>query len=62
MPAIVLLAVWKNFGYATILFVAGLQAIPESLYEAARLEAPGPCRCSARSRAAARSDASSFSA
>lgn len=42
MPAIVLLAVWKNFGYATILFVAGLQAIPESLYEAARLEGAGP--------------------
>ena len=38
MPAIILLAVWKNFGYATILFVAGLQAIPESLYEAARLD------------------------
>ena len=38
MPAIILLAVWKNFGYATILLVAGLQAIPESLYEAARLE------------------------
>ncbi|MFY9551200.1 MAG: sugar ABC transporter permease [Thermoanaerobaculia bacterium] len=42
MPAIVLLAVWKNFGYATILLVAGLQAIPESLYEAARLEGAGP--------------------
>jgi multiple sugar transport system permease protein len=42
MPAIVLLAVWKNFGYATILFVAGLQAIPESLYEAARLDGAGP--------------------
>jgi len=42
MPAIILLAVWKNFGYATILFVAGLQAIPESLYEAARLEGASP--------------------
>ena len=42
MPAIVLLAVWKNFGYATILFVAGLQAIPESLYEAARIDGAGP--------------------
>jgi multiple sugar transport system permease protein len=41
MPAIILLAVWKNFGYATILLVAGLQAIPESLYEAARLEGAG---------------------
>ncbi len=41
MPAIILLAVWKNFGYATILLVAGLQSIPESLYEAARLEGAG---------------------
>jgi multiple sugar transport system permease protein len=41
MPAIVLLAVWKNFGYATILLVAGLQSIPESLYEAARLDGAG---------------------
>jgi multiple sugar transport system permease protein len=41
MPAIVLLAVWKNFGYATILLVAGLQAIPESLYEAARMDGAG---------------------
>jgi len=41
MPAIVLLAVWKNFGYATILLIAGLQAIPESLYEAARIDGAG---------------------
>jgi multiple sugar transport system permease protein len=38
LPAIVLLSVWKNFGYGMILFVAGLQAIPESHYEAARLD------------------------
>jgi multiple sugar transport system permease protein len=38
MPAIVLLAVWKNFGYTMIIFVAGLQAIPAHLYEAARLD------------------------
>ena len=41
MPAIIILAVWKNFGYAMILFIAGLQAIPESLYEAARLDGAG---------------------
>ncbi|HXU46112.1 MAG TPA: sugar ABC transporter permease [Thermoanaerobaculia bacterium] len=40
--SICLLAVWKNFGYQAILFVAGLQAIPESLYEAARIEGAGP--------------------
>jgi multiple sugar transport system permease protein len=42
MPAIILLAVWKNFGYTMILFIAGLQAIPESLYEAARIDGAGP--------------------
>jgi multiple sugar transport system permease protein len=36
--SIILLAVWKNFGYAMILFVAGLRNIPTSLYEAARVE------------------------
>lgn len=42
MPAIILLAVWKNFGYAMILFIAGLGAIPESVYEAARIDGAGP--------------------
>ena len=44
MPAIILLAVWKNFGYNMIIFVAGLQAIPEELYEAARIDGAGPWR------------------
>ena len=38
MPAIVLFAVWKNFGYNMLIFVAGLQSIPEELYEAARID------------------------
>jgi len=38
MPAIILMAVWKNFGFNMIIFIAALQAIPESLYEAARLD------------------------
>jgi multiple sugar transport system permease protein len=42
MPAIILLAIWKNFGYAMILFIAGLQSIPESFYEAARIDGAGP--------------------
>jgi multiple sugar transport system permease protein len=41
MPAIILLAIWKNFGYAMILFIAGLQAIPETFYEAARIDGAG---------------------
>jgi multiple sugar transport system permease protein len=38
MPAIILFAVWKNFGYNMIIFLAGLQAIPVELYEAARID------------------------
>ena len=38
MPAIILFAVWKNFGYNMIIFLAGLQSIPEELYEAARID------------------------
>jgi len=38
LPALVVLAVWKNFGFNMVIFVAGLQAIPERLYEAARLD------------------------
>jgi multiple sugar transport system permease protein len=38
MPTIILFAVWKNFGYNMIIFLAGLQAIPEDLYEAARID------------------------
>ena len=38
MPAIIVFAVWKNFGYNMIIFLAGLQSIPEELYEAARID------------------------
>ncbi len=41
MVAIILMAVWKNFGYNMLIFVAGLQSIPEDLYEAARLDGAG---------------------
>ena len=44
LPAIIILAVWKNFGYNMIIFVAGLQSIPEELYEAARIDGAGGVR------------------
>ena len=44
MPAIILLAVWKNFGYNMIIFIAGLQAIPDELYEASRIDGAGAWR------------------
>jgi multiple sugar transport system permease protein len=42
MPAIILMAVWKNFGYNMLIFVAGLQSIPGELYEAAALDGASP--------------------
>lgn len=42
MPSIILLAVWKNFGYNMVIFIAGLQAIPDDFYEAAELDGAGP--------------------
>ena len=42
MFAIIVMAVWKNFGYNMLIFVAGLQSVPEELYEAAALDGAGP--------------------
>ena len=44
MPSIILMAVWKNFGYNMLIFIAGLQSIPEELYEAARIDGAGALR------------------
>jgi multiple sugar transport system permease protein len=41
MPAIILFSIWKTFGYNMLIFVAGLQNIPEELYEAARIDGAG---------------------
>ena len=42
MPSIIMLVVWKAVGYNTILFLAGLQNIPDFLYEAAELDGASP--------------------
>lgn len=42
--AITLLAVWRSFGYGLVIYVVGLQAIPQSLYEAAQLDGAGAWR------------------
>lgn len=44
MPALILLAVWRGFGYATVIFLAGLQNVPDELYEAARIDGAGAWR------------------
>ncbi|HVT03186.1 MAG TPA: sugar ABC transporter permease [Thermoanaerobaculia bacterium] len=44
MLSIIFLAVWRGFGYTMIIFIAGLQNIPEELYEAARIDGAGPLK------------------
>lgn len=41
MPSIIAMAVWRNLGFAMIVFLAGMQAIPASLYEAASIDGAG---------------------
>jgi multiple sugar transport system permease protein len=41
MPAIIIMAVWKNFGYNMLIFIAGLQNISDDLYEAAHMDGAG---------------------
>jgi multiple sugar transport system permease protein len=38
MPAIAVMATWKNVGIYIVLFLAGLQTVPRELYEAARVD------------------------
>jgi len=41
MPSIIAMAVWRNLGFAMVVFVAGMQAIPAMLYEAASIDGAG---------------------
>ena len=39
--AIIIMSIWKGLGYNIIIFLAGLQNIPEQYYEAARIDGAG---------------------
>lgn len=41
MPALIMMAAWRNFGTGMIIFLAGLQAVPWSLHEAASIDGAG---------------------
>ena len=41
MPAVVLMSVWSGVGFSMVIYLAGLQAIPQELYEAARVDGAG---------------------
>ena len=38
MPAVIITSVWRDMGYYMVLYLAGLQAIPTELYEAAEVD------------------------
>lgn len=42
LPAVIVVYVWKNVGYAVVIFLAGLQGIARELHEAARVDGAGP--------------------
>lgn len=42
MPAVILMSIWGGVGFSMVIYLAGLQAIPEELYESARLDGAGP--------------------
>ncbi|MFR7426201.1 MAG: carbohydrate ABC transporter permease [Bifidobacterium pullorum] len=38
MPAVIIMTIWKDFGYATVLYLAGIMALPRDVYEAAQID------------------------
>lgn len=41
MPSIIIVGIWKVVGYNMIIYLAGLQAVPKSLYEVAQIDGAG---------------------
>ena len=42
LPCLILVNIWKSMGYVMIIDLAALQGVPQSLYEAARVDGAGP--------------------
>ena len=38
LPAVMVMTIWKDFGYAVILFMSGLMSIPSDYYEASNID------------------------
>jgi ABC-type sugar transport system permease subunit len=44
LPTVIVVGIWKNLGFYTVIYLAGLQSIPRELYEAAAMDGAGPLR------------------
>lgn len=38
LPAVIIMTIWKDFGYATVIFLGGLMGLPEEVFEAADID------------------------
>jgi multiple sugar transport system permease protein len=41
MPSVILMTVWMSSGFSMVVYLAGLQSIPDELYEAAKIDGAG---------------------
>ena len=41
MPAVILMSVWSGVGFSMVVYLAGLQSVPQELYEAAEVDGAG---------------------
>jgi multiple sugar transport system permease protein len=44
MPSVIVMSVWGGIGFTMVVYLAGLQSIPEELYEASKVDGAGPFR------------------
>ena len=44
LPAIMILSIWQGVGFQMVIYLAGLQDVPQSLYEAATVDGASPLR------------------
>ncbi len=44
MPAVIIVSVWGGVGGCMIIYLAGLQALPDEIYDAAKVDGAGPVR------------------
>ena len=50
MAAVIVANWWRGFPFFGVSFLAGMQAIPREIYEAASVDGAGPARASGTSR------------
>lgn len=45
LPAVIIMTAWKDFGYATVLYLGGLMALPKTVFEASEVDGANKWQC-----------------